>query len=323
MVKLCAFLTTFCAVAGQALSEHRMDGTDAADHQVRISWIGASSTFFHEMPKQMSDWLSVAGVCRGVETTVVGRGGTGIHVYLRRGFVARYGLEKNETVLGHIKRQKPNVVVLQISCHRLVGEDKEEMQRAIDLYVACVRDAGGEPVLYEKGWTRDREESNRGQIACFQAAVRNRCAVAPCRTAWRRVWREQPELDLHYSDGKHPGALGAYLNMCCLFAAMTGKSPVGVPSDIRAWGELSVHDNEDNAAAEREAAKARGEEIFSWQVKNQVINVPVQPVKLSKEDARYFQEVAWQCWCETLKRLAEAGAHIRIPLEGRDIQKAH
>ncbi len=56
-------------------------------------------------------------------------------------------------------------------------------------------------------------------------------SVAPCVKAWMGVLGEQPEqraLEQLYADWIHASARGAYLSACCLYATLSGESPVGL-----------------------------------------------------------------------------------------------
>jgi len=42
-----------------------------------------------------------------------------------------------------------------------------------------------------------------------------------------RALARQPELNLYAADKRHPSLAGTYLAACTVFAALTGRSPVG------------------------------------------------------------------------------------------------
>jgi len=93
------------------------------------------------------------------------------------------------------------------------------------------RHAGARPIFYEMDWEED-ELFQTGDKLLFDSAVRLNVPVVPCRTAWKRVRKEHPLIELHdLPDRTHPGMVGAYLNLCCLYAALSGRSPVGL--DVR------------------------------------------------------------------------------------------
>jgi hypothetical protein len=61
--------------------------------------------------------------------------------------------------------------------------------------------------------------------------TRLKADVAPCVKAWMGVLGERPEpgaFEQLYADWIHASARGAFLSACCLYAALTGQSPVGL-----------------------------------------------------------------------------------------------
>jgi hypothetical protein len=73
--------------------------------------------------------------------------------------------------------------------------------------------------------TQDRSDWWYDSIAAATGSI-----MVPSGHAWYYAYKERPELeyiDPGWNDGCHPGKFGAYLNVCCQYAALTGKSPVG------------------------------------------------------------------------------------------------
>ena len=55
----------------------------------------------------------------------------------------------------------------------------------------------------------------------------NNALVIPAGLAFARAIGKQPELNLYAPDKRHPSLAGTYLASCVVFAALTGRSPVG------------------------------------------------------------------------------------------------
>jgi hypothetical protein len=55
----------------------------------------------------------------------------------------------------------------------------------------------------------------------------NNALVIPAGLAFARAVSKQPELNLYAPDKRHPSLAGTYLATCVVFAALTGRSPVG------------------------------------------------------------------------------------------------
>lgn len=275
-----------------------------ADRPARMLWAGSSSLYYHNQPKVCAQWLSDRGNMPAI-AELVGRSGTGVHVYLRPDFKAEYGLKPGQSILDKIANGDYDYLVLQIPAEFINGPEGDEHDRSLDVYCKAIRAAGGQPVFYEMGWRRDAA-AEVGREKIFRAAVRNQVTLfAPCSTAWQRVRTERPEIELHNPpDTTHPGTLGCYLNQCCFFAALTGKRPEGLPHELLIWWHM---DAEEKAALDDRLRKAQFDAydaaLPTW-MKRHVLNS--RPEKVPAELAAYLQQVAWEEYQAVQDRLKQA-----------------
>jgi hypothetical protein len=281
-------------------------GADA-ERPARILWAGSSSIYYHDQPKVCAQWLTqFCGMPALSE--LVGRSGTGVHVYLRPDFKPEYGLKADQRILDKIAAEKYDYVVLQVPAEFINGPEGEEHDRSLDIYCRAIREAGGTPVIYEMGWGRD-EKAAEGRRKIFAAASRNRVTCfAPCSTAWERVRHERPDLDLHNPPDKtHPGTLGCYLNLCCFCAALVGGQPQGLPHELTIWRHLS--DEEKQAAASAVATAEFDQydaQLPKWM---QRLVVTAKRETLRVEVAAHLQRVAWEEYQRAQQRLARTSEH--------------
>ncbi len=271
---------------------------------IRMLWLGSSSLYFHNQPKVTTEWLTKFGNMPA-KAEVAGRSGTGVHVYLRENFKAEYGLKPGQTVLQKIAEDKYNYVVLQVPAEFINGPEGDEHDKSLDIYCKAIREAGGQTVFYEMGWGRD-EKADIGRQKIFAAAARNRVTmVAPCSTAWQRVRKEKPQFELHnLPDTAHPGTLGCYLNLCCFYAAFTGKEPPpNVPATISIW-HLTA---DEKTAAAAKAKTAHFDEydaaLAGWM---KTLVVAGKTASVSDDTATYLRKVAWKEYQSMQKRLKDA-----------------
>jgi hypothetical protein len=201
---------------------------------------GSSSTYFNDMPQQLAQWLT-SHADRPTRATLAGRSGSGIHVYLRPGFDDyEYGVPRGTTFVDLLANGKFDYVVLMAVARFIVGDEGDEHAHALDTYCRTAETAGTKPVIYEMGWGRSEQEQ-RGRDQIRQVAIRNQVKLyVPCSTAWARVYRERPDIELHdLPDTTHPGGLGAYLNLCCFYRVLADKSAVGLPARVVDWEPLT------------------------------------------------------------------------------------
>jgi hypothetical protein len=94
---------------------------------------------------------------------------------------------------------------------------------------AIVAKYGARPVLFMSWAYKDAPEMT-AQLAeqYTQAGNANDALVIPAGLAFAKAISRRPELELYQPDKRHPTLAGTYLAACTSFAALTGKSPVGV-----------------------------------------------------------------------------------------------
>lgn len=266
----------------------------------RVLWTGSSSMYYHDMPLQVAGWLNRFGPKRRLyESAIAGRSGSGIHVYLKPGsFKPEYGFLEGQTFIEKIAAERNDFVVLQAVAEFISGPEGQEHASALGTYCDAIRKAGGEPAIYEMGW-RANDGPGREQIR--QAARNwNVRTYAPCSTAWARVRAERPDLDLQIPpDRSHPGPLGHYLNLCCLFTAFAGTNPNVLPLDFPVWLPL---DDAAKQLAERKVSERGTTGIPYYDSLPRFLkrrSSMAQPFRLAPATGAYLQKVAWDCWRES------------------------
>jgi hypothetical protein len=91
-----------------------------------------------------------------------------------------------------------------------------------------VRSHGAKPVFFMSWAYTDKPEMTAQLAEAYTIAGNdNNALVIPAGLAFARALSKQPELTLHAPDKRHPSLAGTYLASCVVFAALTGRSPVG------------------------------------------------------------------------------------------------
>ena len=215
---------------------HAVPPSCHANEPTTILWLGSSSTYVHDMPQQAGQWLAESDRFDSVSPFLTGKSGTGFHEYMRKGFKAQYGLEQDQTLLSKLIEDKFDYVVIQQITYFMADSDSTEIIDDTEILCQAIRKAGGEPVFYEMGWRTDPLNETGRQMILREARKNGVTLYAPCSSAWTRVRQERPDLELfNLPDTDHPGTLGTYLNMCCFYAAFTGKPPQNAPKTIFRW----------------------------------------------------------------------------------------
>jgi hypothetical protein len=168
--------------------------------------------------------------------TMVTIGGSGfdwhdVESYFRPNAIGSYSFDDhNNVVFG--KREKLFDVAVMMDCSqcpihpRLKTVFTEFARKDSDI----VRAQGARPVFFMSWAYADRPEMTAQLAEAYTiAGNENNALVIPAGLAFARALRKQPELNLHAADKRHPSLAGTYLAACTVFAALTGRSPVGNP----------------------------------------------------------------------------------------------
>lgn len=92
---------------------------------------------------------------------------------------------------------------------------------------AIVRSHGARPIFFMSWAYADKEMTTQLAEAYTVAGNANDALVIPAGLAFAHAVAKQPELNPYAGDKRHPSLAGTYLAACTVFAALTGRSPVG------------------------------------------------------------------------------------------------
>ena len=167
-------------------------------------------------------------------TTMVTIGGSGfdwhdVESYFRPNAVGSYSFDEQNNIVFN-KRDKLFDVAVMMDCSqcpihpRLKPVFTEFAKKDSDI----VRAHGARPVFFMSWAYADKPEMTAQLAEAYTiAGNENNALVIPAGLAFARALRKQPELNLHAADKRHPSLAGTYLAACTVFAALTGRSPVG------------------------------------------------------------------------------------------------
>jgi hypothetical protein len=168
--------------------------------------------------------------------TMVTIGGAGfdwhdVESYFRPNAVGSYSFDDDNNIVFN-KRNKLFDVAIMMDCSqcpihpRLKSVFSEYAKKDADI----VRAKGTTPIFFMSWAYADKPEMTAQLAEAYTVAGNaNNALVIPAGLAFARSVSKQPELNLYAPDKRHPSLAGTYLSACVLFAALTGKSPVGNP----------------------------------------------------------------------------------------------
>ncbi len=166
--------------------------------------------------------------------TMVTIGGSGfdwhdVESYFRPNAIGNYSFDEHNNVVFN-KLDKLFDVAVMMDCSqcpihpRLKATFTEFARKDSDI----VRAHGARPVFFMSWAYADKPEMTAQLAKAYTiAGNENNALVIPAGLAFERARRKQPELNLYADDKRHPSLAGTYLAACTVFAALTGRSPVG------------------------------------------------------------------------------------------------
>jgi hypothetical protein len=171
---------------------------------------------------------------QGYRTTMVTIGGSGfdwhdVESYFRPNAIGNYSFDEHNDVVFSKPDRLFDVAVMmdcsQCPIHpRLKGVFTEYAKKDSDI----VRAHGAKPVFFMSWAYADKPEMTAQLAEAYTIAGNaNNALVIPAGLAFARAIGKQPELNLYVADKRHPSLAGTYLAACTVFAALTGRSPVG------------------------------------------------------------------------------------------------
>jgi hypothetical protein len=149
--------------------------------------------------------------------------------YFRPNAVAAYSFDDNNNVVFN-KLDKLFDVAVMMDCSQcpIHPQLKTAFTDFAKKDSAIVRAHGARPVFFMSWAYADKPEMTAQLAEAYTIAGNaNDALVIPAGLAFARVREKQPELNLYVADKRHPSLAGTYLAACTVFAALTGRSPVG------------------------------------------------------------------------------------------------
>ena len=166
--------------------------------------------------------------------TAVTIGGSGfdwhdVESYFRPNAIGNYSFDESNNVVFN-KLDKFFDVAVMMDCSQCPIHPKlnsvftDYAKKNSDI----VRAKGAKPVFFMSWAYADKPEMTAQLAEAYTVAGNaNNALVIPAGLAFARARAKHPELNLYAPDKRHPSLAGTYLATCVVFAALTGRSPVG------------------------------------------------------------------------------------------------
>ena len=224
----------FCALSGWAQEPHPQR-VDLGGEARSFLWVGNSFFYYnnsmHHFVSDLGHGLAPPVALRGVSLTISGSGldWHDVGAYLQPDLIGRYSFYgDNQIRFNKPGRQFDGVIMMDCSQCPIHPKLKSVFAEQVKKDARIIKDYGAKPILFMSWAYKDKPEMT-AQLAEAYTTVGNAndALVIPAGLAFASVIAKRPGLELYQPDKRHPTLAGSYLAGCTVFAAVTGKSPVG------------------------------------------------------------------------------------------------
>jgi hypothetical protein len=199
-----------------------------------ILWVGNSFFYYNNSLHGHFGQLARSGntTTRSTSVTISGSGMDwhDLPSLLRPNGLGRYSfVGDNEIRFNPPGRQYDTVIMMDCSqcpVHpQLVGAFNDTVKKN----AALLKAQGIRPVLFMSWAYKDKPEMTQQLADAYTAAGKaNGAQVIPVGLAFARAIAMKPDLELYVADKRHPSLAGTSLSAATSYAALYGKTPVGL-----------------------------------------------------------------------------------------------
>ena len=209
-----------------------------------MMWVGNSFFYYNNSLHGHMGQLarSAKEALRGTSVTISGSGMDwhDLPSLLRADGIGRYSfVGDNEIRFNAPGRQFDTVVMMDCSQCPIHPQLKGAFTATVAKNAATLKAQGIRGVLFMSWAYKDKPEMTQQLADAYTAAAKaNGMKVIPAGLAFARAMAAKPDLELYVADKRHPSLAGTYLAAATTYAALWGKSPVGLsytaglPADV-------------------------------------------------------------------------------------------
>jgi ubiquinone/menaquinone biosynthesis C-methylase UbiE len=194
--------------------------------ELQVLFIGNSQIFYNNLPKTLEALADSAPADRPrIQTDRFVPGGASLERLWEAG-------DGKGTVRAKIAEKKWDFVIVQ----EIYNAKPASFDKYAPLFHELIQKQGARTILFCTASVSTMYPKGFQDLLDMQLAMGKKLQVpvAAAGKAWLSFWGDkstaEQRLDLYDKDKAHPGKKGSYIYACSLYAALTGKSPVGLTS---------------------------------------------------------------------------------------------
>jgi hypothetical protein len=184
--------------------------------------------------------------------------------YLRPDGIGKYSfVGDNEIRFNKPGRQFDAVIMVDCSQCPIHPQLKGTFHEFVKKNAETIVRYGARPVLFMSWAYKDKPEMTEQLAEQYTIAGNaNDALVIPAGIAFAKAIAKRPDIELYEADKRHPSLAGTYLAACTTYAAVLGKSPVGIKYTARLPEELAPRPSSRPMPPRIPTTRVMGEEVF-------------------------------------------------------------
>ncbi len=210
------------------LAVHSGAQEPAQAKELQVLFIGNSQIFYNDLPR-MFEALAESGPAGGptIKADRMVVGGASLERLWNAG-------DGKGTTRAKILEKKWDYVILQ----DIYFVKPDSFSKYASLFHELIQKHGSQTVLFCTASIHSQYPKGFHELHDMHIDLgkKLKVPVAAAGKAWLSYWGETPtteaRLALYHTDKAHPGAKGSYIYACSLYAAVTGRSPIGLTNQI-------------------------------------------------------------------------------------------
>ena len=241
-----ALAIPLCMGTSLAQAQTKPTRTSFGAPPASILWVGNSFFYYNNsMHGHFSQLVaSSKASVRGSSVTISGSGldWHDMESLLRAGGIGRYSfVGENEIRFNAPGRQFDAAMMMDCSQCPVHPQLSSVFHDTVRKHAQTLVKAGVKPVLFMSWAYKDKPEMTAQLAEQYTlAANANDAFVVPAGLAFAKAIAKDRTVELYIADKRHPSLAGTYLATCTVYAALFGKSPVGLSYTAGLSAELAT-----------------------------------------------------------------------------------
>jgi hypothetical protein len=211
--------------------------TSGIDRPTSAIYIGGSFFYYNNgLQNHVGGLVTAAEPQYALRQTLVGIGGSGlswhdVESYFRPNALGSYSIDAKSNVVFNTLGDRLFDLAIMMDCSQcpIHPQLKGVFWEFAKKHSETIRKHNAVPVLFMSWANADRPQMITDLAEEYtRVGNDNNALVIPAGLAFAKSVKLRPNVNLYFTDGRHPSLLGTYLAACTVYASLFRRSPVGL-----------------------------------------------------------------------------------------------